>query len=225
MKNITIIIVIMVAQAFAVATLYDVELSYNDNFTAREASQSFLAIADSISVVSFFCGSKVIPGQYVFSIKDSLGGDLPGNPTAFSDSAGLFQHELVFATFNPNVYVRKGFKYRLHIRHSLPDQYHTNFYYNRDNSYPDGELIGHAGWDLATRIKDVNDFPKDLFGMNSHLLNTWRSYPDSFQYMDKWEACIDSMKAMGVTWDDEVICPRFDKRTLVFHDEHQVGRK
>jgi sugar lactone lactonase YvrE len=203
MKNIIIVSIMIVADVFAATAIYDVELSYNDNFMATQAKQEFLATADSISEVTFFCGRKIIPGKYNFWIADANGFQI--SPTIFSDSAGLFDYELVSAQFNPKVPVRKGFTYQVHIKHSLP-QCSTNFYYNRDNPYSEGELIGHSGCDLAARIKGFNNFPKDLFGMNSHLLNTYRLYPDSFIAMDKWEACIDSMEAMGITWDRVGMC-------------------
>lgn len=198
MKVVIITTVVMVANLFAAATVYDVELSYNDNFLATQVQQSFLATADSISEVAFFCGRKIITGTYLFRLYDSTGVQ-PISAEISSDSAGLYEHELVFATFTPKVYVRKGFTYRLAVSHNQDSL--VNFYYNRSNPYPDGELIGHAGCDLAARIKGFNNFPRDLFGMNSHILQTYREYPDSFYAMNKWEACIDSMKAMGVTWD------------------------
>ena len=118
----------MVGGLFAAATVYDVELSNNDNFDASEAAQSFIATADSISEVAFFCGKKIVTGKYVFQLKDSTGVVLLGQ--ALSDSAGLFEHELVFATFNPKIYIKKGVTYRLAVTHSEP-QCTTNFYYNR----------------------------------------------------------------------------------------------
>ena len=202
MKNIVITIMIMVGGLFAAATVYDVELSYNDNFTAGLARQTFLATADSVSDVSFFCGRKIATGRYRFRLADSTG-LIPITDWILSDSAGLFDYELVSATFGTKVYLRKGFKYSLVVSHSQDSL--VNFYYNSDNPYPDGELIGHAGWDLAARIKGFNDFPKDLFGMNSHLLNTRRDNGE-FYARDKWEACIDSMKAMGITWDRVGMC-------------------
>ena len=199
MRKSILLHIIMVAAVFAATTVYDVEPSYNDNDSALAVSQSFIATADSISEVAFFCGRKIISGNYIFQLKDSTGVILIAE--ASSDSAGLFDYELVSAVFSPKVYVRKGFTYRLHVTHSEWPQCTTNFYYDRDNPYPDGELIGHSGWDLAARIKGFNNFPKGLFGMNSHLLNTYCFYPDSFYAADKWKACIDSMKNMGVTWD------------------------
>jgi len=200
MKRLIITIITLVVAAFGAATVYDVELFYNDNFLTQDVYQSFLATADSISEVSFFCGRKIIPGTYQFRLYDSAGVQ-PISAEISSDSAGLFEHELVSATFNPKVYVRKGFMYRVHIKHSRSDLYNTNFYYNCSNPYPDGELIDHSSCDLAARIKGFNNFPTNLFGMNSHLISTKRNPPDEFVAMDKWEACIDSMKNMGVTWD------------------------
>ena len=205
MKNIVITIMIMVGGLFAAATVYDVELSYNDDFLATQAQQSFIATADSISEVAFFCGRKIIPGNYKFRLTDSSG-LVPITDWILSDSAGLFEHKLVFATFNPKVYVKKGIKYQLAVTHSEAPQCTTNFYYNRDNSYGDGELIDHSGCDLAARIKGMNDFPINLFGMNSHLISTRRDPPDSFVAMDKWAICIDSMEAMGITWDRVGMC-------------------
>lgn len=190
---------IIVCGAFAAATVYDIELSYNDNFLARETSQSFLATADSISEVSFFCGRKIIPGNYKFRLTDSSG-LVPITDWILSDSAGLYDYELVSASFNPKIYLRKGFKYRLLVSHNRDSL--VNFYYNRDNPYPEGQLIGQpSNYDLAARIMGVNNFPKELFGMNSHLLMTYKNHPDSFYAMDKWAECIESMEAMGVTWD------------------------
>lgn len=199
MSRIICVSIMMVANIFAATMVYDIELSYNDNFSAREVSQSFVATADSVSEVAFFCGKKIISGRYRFRLEYSDGSQLSG--WIESDSAGLYEHELVSATFNPKIYVRKGFTHRLHVTHSEWPQCTTNFYYNCDNPYGNGELIGHSGWDLAARIEGMNNFPKDLFGMNSHLLMTYKNHPDSFYAMDKWEACIDSMEAMGITWD------------------------
>lgn len=129
MKNIVITIMIMVVCVFAAATVYDVELSYNDDFDATQTQQSFVATADSISEVAFFCGKKIIPGKYQFQLLDSTGQQAISIPI-FSDSAGLYEHELVWATFDPKVPVRKGLTYRLAVTHSEP-QCTTNFYYNR----------------------------------------------------------------------------------------------
>ena len=203
MKKVIGAINAMVVCVFAAVAVYDVELSYNDNFMDQYAIQTFIATADSISEAAFFCGGKIIPGTYQFQLEDA--NENPISIWINSDSAGLHEYELVSATFNPKVYVKKGFTYRLRIRHSQYDDYSTNFYYNRDNPYDDGELIGHSDWDLAARIKGFNDFPKDLFGMNSHLLNTRRDNGE-FYARDKWEACIDSMKAMGITWDRVGMC-------------------
>jgi len=199
MSRIICVGIVMVANVFAATTVYDVELSYNDNLSAREVSQSFVATADSVSEVAFFCGKKIIPGRYQFRLEYSDGSQL--SEWIESDSAGLYEHELVSATFNPKVYVRKGFSYRLHVTHSVWPQCTTNFYYNSSDPYTEGEFIGHSGWDLAARIEGFNNFPKGLFGMNAHILQTYGSIPDSFYAMDKWAECIDSMGAMGVTWD------------------------
>jgi hypothetical protein len=128
MKRLIITIITLVVAAFGAATVYDVKLSYNDNFLATQASQSFIATADSISEVAFFCGRKILPGRYIYQLRDSTG--VIQLAEAQSDSAGLFEHELVFATFNPKVYAKKGVKYRLVVTHSEP-QCTTNFYYNR----------------------------------------------------------------------------------------------
>ncbi|MEO0124078.1 MAG: hypothetical protein ABIL69_08775 [candidate division WOR-3 bacterium] len=203
MKNVLVAMTMMAAYLFGTATIYDVELSFNDNFDAREARQTFLATADSISEVSFFCGRKIIPGYYIFTVEE-LDGTLLGE--THSDSAGLYDYELVSAEFNPKVPVRKGFTYQLHIKHSRSDLYSTNFYYNRSNPYPDGELIGHPGCDLAARIVGINNFPKDLFGMNSGMTVTPNQQPQRFWYKEMWKSGIDSMKAMGVTWDRTGFC-------------------
>jgi|GEM_PF-1587037 len=205
MKRITIATAIIVATVFAAATVYDVELSFNDNFNATQVRQTFIATADSISEASFFCGRKIVPGRYEFQIRDSLGYELPGNPPpAYSDSAGLFDYKLVSATFSTKVYLRKGFKYSLVVSHSQDSL--VNFYYNRCDFYPDGELIGHPGCDLAARIYGVNNFPKDLFGMNSCMTVTDNQAPNQFRYPEKWHECIDSMKATGIKWDRNGHC-------------------
>ncbi len=128
MEKFMISITIIVCGAFAAATVYDVEPSYNDNFlSSSEQHQSFIATADSISEVAFFCGKKIVTGKYQFWMADSNGTQI--SLTVESDSAGLFQHKLVFATFNPKVYVRKGSKYRLVVAHNQDSL--VNFYYNR----------------------------------------------------------------------------------------------
>jgi hypothetical protein len=128
MRRLIITTITIVVAAFAAATVYDVEPSYNDNDSALAVSQSFIATADSISEVAFFCGRKIISGKYQFQLEDA--DENPISPWINSDSAGLYDYELVFATFNPKVHVRKGFKYRLVVTHSEP-QCTTNFYYNR----------------------------------------------------------------------------------------------
>jgi hypothetical protein len=160
MQNVVIALILMVGCLFGSATVYDVELSYNDNDSSSAPQrQTFIATVDSISEVAFFCGKKILPGNYVFRIMDSLGGVLPGDPTAYSDSAGLFDYEFVYATFDSKVYVKKGVKYRLLVTHSEP-QCTTNFYYNSSNPYEDGELIGYSGCDLAARVLGVNEDSK-----------------------------------------------------------------
>jgi len=114
MKNMLMAITIFAAYLFGAATVYDVELSYNDNFTASQAIQSFIATADSISEVAFFCGRKINNGVYKFRLFDSTGVH-PISAEISSDSAGLYAYKWVSATFNPKVPVRKGFKYQLHI--------------------------------------------------------------------------------------------------------------
>ena len=128
MKKVIGAINAMVVCVFAAVAVYDVELSYNDNFMDQYAIQTFIATADSISEAAFFCGGKIIPGTYQFQLEDA--DENPISSWINSDSAGLFEHELVSATFNPKVHVRKGFMYRVHIKHSRSDLYNTNFYYN-----------------------------------------------------------------------------------------------
>ncbi len=201
MKRFLIIVIITVG-VYGAATVYDVELSYTDNFLAQYAIQTFLATADSISEVAFFCGRKINLGHYICQVRDSAGIAILGQ--ASSDSAGLYDYELVSATFNPRVPVRKGFKYRVHIKHNQDSL--VNFYYNRSNPYPDGKLIGHPGCDLAARIYGVNNFPKGLFGMNSGLTITPNQQPRTFWNKHLWKPGIDSMKAMGVSWDRNGFC-------------------
>ncbi len=204
MKSLIILINVIIIAMFGATTIYDVDLSFNDNLKAQHAIQTFIATVDSISEVSFFCGEKILHGRYQFQLED-----VDENPISVwmnSDSAGRYAYELVTATFTPKIPVKKGFKYRLHIRHSHYNNYSTNFYYNRSNPYPDGELIGHPGCDLAARIVGVNNFLKDLFGMNSGMTVTPNQQPRTFWHKELWKPGIDSMKAMGVTWDRTGFC-------------------
>jgi len=98
-----ILYIIAVMFMFGAVVVYDVEPSYNDNYYVIQASQSFIATADSIGEVAFFCGKKIIPGNYMFRLADSMGSYITDWKN--SDSAGLFEHEFVYATFDPKVFV------------------------------------------------------------------------------------------------------------------------
>jgi hypothetical protein len=158
MQNVVIALILMVGCLFGSATVYDVELSYNDNDSSSAPQrQTFIATVDSISEAAFFCGRKILTGQYRFRLEDSNGVPVT-EEWAYSDSAGLYDYELVFATFDPKVYVKKGAKYRLVIAHT--DTFKVNFYYNSSDPYEDGELIGYSGCDLAARVLGVNEDSK-----------------------------------------------------------------
>ena len=105
---------ILTAGLFAATTIYDVDLSADDNYFALNAIQTFIATADSIDTVTFFCGRKIIPGTYDFQIMDSTG-YFPVSVEISSDSAGLYQDKFVSAFFTSKQYLRKGFKYSLRI--------------------------------------------------------------------------------------------------------------
>jgi len=203
MKKLAIVVLLMTVVAFAATTVYDVELSCNDNFVASEVWQTFIATADTISEAAFFCGRKIVPGNYVFLLEEPDGTQIG---EAYSDSAGLFECELVLASFSPEINVRRGFAYRLHVKHNQDSL--VNFYYNSTDPYPGGQLVGQPdSHDLAARIKGVNDFPTNIFGVHTGMTITlYDGPPYTFRYPEYWKPCIDSMQAMGIKWERTGIC-------------------
>ncbi len=163
MCRLSLSLCIMIAAGFSLTTVYQVELSGNDHVIAQGVAQEFIAVADSIGpTVNFFCGRKITRGKYKIRIVDSLGAQLPGDPTTFSDSAGLFEYCNVSATFDQKVKVLKGVKYRLVVRHNQDST--VDFYYHDSltsgvNAYPWGKLwVGGTSYqsrDLAARVEGV----------------------------------------------------------------------
>ncbi len=189
---------------FATSTVYDVDLSYNDTLFAISATQTFIATADSIDTVSFFCGREITSGQYQFKLYDADGNELPNSPIANCDAAGN-KYKLVSAGFNQRVFVRKGFTYRLYVEHS--DDSIINFYFNRHNTYKNGQLLYQPdSFDLAARIKGVNNFPGGIFGCQSVMVVTPNQDPDSLPYKNYWESCVNRMKETGIKWERVGMC-------------------
>jgi hypothetical protein len=203
MKRILMFTLIAICVGLGSTRVYDIEPYRNYNGKAygpTGIAQVFTCTCDSFLWAEFFVGASNDTG-YNIEIRASQGGQVIFE--GYAEGKKSYDYTRADLHRRSSEQIIKGKEYELRITLTSNPPESINYYYDPTNPYKYGlALVPPQGsqiplcWDLAVRIEGITRIPQDLFGTEIEM----SFFPEKLY---SWDACADSAKKMGVTWDRE----------------------